>query len=131
MKRLLSLSLLLVILITSLAFADVEKVGAEDEQLTFAIVYPIVHSFFEGTTRGAEDKAAEIGNIELIVKAPDTADASKQIEIVESLIAMGVDGIAIGPTDTTTLTPLINEAIDKGIVVLTFDSDASKIKRLG
>ncbi|MHC1773679.1 MAG: substrate-binding domain-containing protein [Flexilinea sp.] len=131
MKRLLSLSLLLVILITSLAFADVEKVGAEDEQLTFAIVYPIVHSFFEGTTRGAEDKAAEIGNIELIVKAPDTADASKQIEIVESLIAMGVDGIAIGPTDTTTLTPLINEAIDKGIVVLTFDSDASKSKRLG
>ena len=103
----------------------------EKETYTFAVVYSVVHSFFEGTTRGAEDKAAEFGNVELIVKAPDTADASKQMEIMESLIAMKVDGIAIGPTDVAALEPLIDEAMDQGIQVVTFDSDAPESKRLG
>lgn len=111
--------------------AETPTESGEKETYTFAVVYSVVHSFFEGTTRGAEDKAAEFGNVELIVKAPDTADASKQIEIMESLIAMEVDGIAIGPTDVAALEPLINEAMDKGIKVVTFDSDAPESKRLG
>lgn len=128
-KRLLALLMGMTLLGGTTVFAS--EVKAEDETYTFAVVYSVVHSFFEGTTRGAEDKAAEFGNVELIVKAPDTADASKQIEIMESLIAMGVDGIAIGPTDVAALTPLIDEAMDKGIKVVTFDSDAPDSKRLG
>ena len=126
MKKLISILLVLALTLSLTAAAF-----AEEEKYTFAIVYSVVHSFFDGCTQGAEDKAAELGNIELIVKAPDTADASKQIEIMENLISMGVDGIAIGPTDTAALTPYIDEAVAQGIKVVTFDSDAADSGRLG
>ena len=125
MKRLLS------ILLVAIMLLGFSAALAEEDHYTFAIVYSVVHPFFDGCTTGAEDKVAEYGNIELIVKAPDTADASKQIEIVEGLIAMGIDGLAIGPTDTAALTPYINEAAEAGIKVVTFDSDAADSQRLG
>lgn len=125
MKRILAVLLTLMLLACSCA------AFAEEEHYTFAIVYSVVHPFFDGCTQGAEDKVAELGNIELIVKAPDTGDASKQIEIVEGLLSMGIDGLAIGPTDTAALTPYINEAVEQGIKVVTFDSDAAASARLG
>lgn len=125
MKRI--LAVLLTLMLLACAFTAI----AEEEHYTFAIVYSVVHPFFDGCTQGAEDKAAELGNIELIVKAPDTGDASKQIEIVEGLLSMGIDGLAIGPTDTAALTPYINEAVEQGIKVVTFDSDAADSARLG
>lgn len=109
---------------------DGEK-DTEKDSYTFAIVYPIVHPFFQGTTDGAEDKAAEYGNVELIVKAPDVSDASKEIQIMEDLIAMGVDGIAVGPVDAAALKPVIDKATAAGIKVVTFDSDSPDSTRLG
>jgi ribose transport system substrate-binding protein len=44
---------------------------------------------------------------------------------------MGVDGLAIGPTDTAALTPYIDAAAKAGIKVVTFDSDAADSARLG
>ena len=97
---------------------------------TFAIVYPIIHPFFEGTTRGAEATAKELG-VDVIVKGPDKFDVQQQIEIVENLIAMKVDGFAIGSTDSAALKPLIDKATDQGIKVVSFDTDAADSKRLG
>lgn len=104
----------------------------DEETYTFAIVYSIAVEFFDTVTRGAEDAIAESGkNIELIVKAPDKGDVNQQIEIMENLINMGVDGIAIGAADSDALTPYIDKAIDAGIPVLCFDTDAPDSKRLG
>lgn len=124
MKRKLAL---LMLCIAALSFAV--RADAADKR-TFGIVYPIIHPFFEGTSRGAEDTAAKMG-IELIIKGPDRADVAQQIEIVENMIAMKVDGIAIGPTDSAALTPLIDKATAQGIKVVTFDTDAPNSKRLG
>ena len=90
---------------------------------TFAIVYPIVHPFFEPIGEDAEEYAKGKG-WEVITKAPDSSNAQQQIEIMENLIAMNVDGIAIGPTDTSALVPTINKAIEKGIKVICFESEA-------
>jgi ribose transport system substrate-binding protein len=125
MKRLVSFLVVLCLCMVSLTGL------AEEKQYKFGIVYSVVHPFFDGCTQGAEDKAEEFGNIELIIKAPDTADASKQIEIVEGLIALGVDGLAIGPIDTAALTPYIDAAAKASINVVTFDSDAVDSARLG
>lgn len=103
----------------------------EEEQYTFGIVYPVVHPFFQGTTEGAEDKAEELGNVELIIKAPEVSDASKEIQLVEDLISMGVDGIAVGPVDAAALKPVIDKATEAGICVVTFDSDSPDSSRLG
>lgn len=106
--------------------------GAAGEKKQFAIVYSIAVDFFDTVTRGAQDEIKSSGKaVDLMVKAPEKGDINQQIEIMENLITMGVDGIAIGPSDSAALTPMIDKAIDAGIPVVTFDTDAPDSKRLG
>src|SRR5262249_3954872 len=79
---------------------------------------------------GAERAAKELGNVEIIWRAPESADQLRQKEILESFITQGVDGIAISCTNGDFLTDTINKAIDAGIPVITWDADAPKSKRL-
>jgi len=78
---------------------------------------------------GAERKAKELGNVDILWNAPATADQLKQKEILESAITQKVDGIAISCTNGDFLTETINKAVDAGIPVVTWDSDAPKSKR--
>jgi ribose transport system substrate-binding protein len=79
---------------------------------------------------GAKRKAKEIGNVEVIYHGPERADELKQKEILESFIAQKVDGIAISVLNADFLTSTIDRAIDAGIPVVTWDSDAPKSKRI-
>jgi ribose transport system substrate-binding protein len=79
---------------------------------------------------GAEREAATRGNIEVIWRAPETADQLRQKEILESFITQRVDGIAISCLNGDFLTDTINRAIDAGIPVVTWDADAPKSKRI-
>lgn len=79
---------------------------------------------------GAERTARELGNVEVIWRAPETADQLRQKEVLESFITQGVDGIAISCTNGDFLTETINKAMDAGIPVITWDADAPKSKRL-
>jgi ribose transport system substrate-binding protein len=78
---------------------------------------------------GAERQAKEYGNVEILWNAPTSADQLKQKEILESAITQRVDGIAISSLNGDFLTDTINKAIDAGIPVTTWDSDAPKSKR--
>jgi ribose transport system substrate-binding protein len=62
--------------------------------------------------------------------APANADQLKQKEILESYITQKVDGIAISALNADFLTATINRAVDAGIPVVTWDSDAPKSKRI-
>ncbi len=104
--------------------------AAPAAERTFAVVYPIINPFFAATSVGADNEAKNWG-VEVLIRGPDRFDVQQQIEIVENLIATRVDGFGIGPTDSRALTPLINRAIDQGIKVVTFDTDAPQSKRLG
>jgi ribose transport system substrate-binding protein len=79
---------------------------------------------------GAQRKAKEIGGIEVIYHGPERADELKQKEILESFIAQKVDGIAISVLNADFLTSTIDRAIDAGIPVVTWDSDAPRSKRI-
>jgi ribose transport system substrate-binding protein len=79
---------------------------------------------------GAERAAAELGGVQVLWNAPATADELKQKEILESFITQRVDGIAISALNGTFLTETINRAIDAGIPVVTWDSDAPNSKRM-
>ena len=105
--------------------SDVSKKATK----TFAIVYPIVHPFFEPVTDTAE-KYAKAKGWKVITKAPESVDVNMQIEIMENLIAMKVDGIAIVPTDPDALAPFIDKAIDAGIPTICFESDNPGSKRM-
>jgi len=78
---------------------------------------------------GAERAAAALGNVEIIWRASETADQLRQKEILESFITQRVDGIAISCLNGDFLTETINRAVDSGIPVVTWDSDAPNSKR--
>lgn len=83
---------------------------------------------------GAKDAAAALGpkygvNVEIDVRTPSAEDAVKQAEAIEALTRRGVDGIAVSCSEAGTVTPAIDKAVEAGIPVMCFDSDAPASKR--
>jgi ribose transport system substrate-binding protein len=99
--------------------------------LRFAIIPQALHiPVFDYARIGAERAAQQLGGIEVLWRAPETTDEIRQKEILESFIAQRVDGIAISCLNGDLLTDAIDRAVDGGIPVITWDSDAPKSKRL-
>jgi ribose transport system substrate-binding protein len=101
------------------------------QQLRFAVIPKALDiPVFNYARIGAERAARELGNVEIVWRAPESADQLRQKEILESFITQRVDGIAISTLNGDFLTDTINRAIDAGIPVVTWDSDAPKSKRM-
>ena len=101
------------------------------QRLRFAVIPKSLDlPVFNYAKIGAERKAKELGDVDILWNAPTNADQLKQKEILESYITQRVDGIAISALNGDFLTDTINRAIDAGIPVVTWDSDAPKSKRL-
>jgi ribose transport system substrate-binding protein len=100
------------------------------QRLRFAVIPKALDlPVFNYAKIGAERQAREYGNVDILWSGPATADQLKQKEILESFITQKVDGIAISSLNGDFLTETINKAIDAGIPVVTWDSDAPKSKR--
>jgi ribose transport system substrate-binding protein len=108
-----------------------ERPAEGNKELRFAVIPKALDiPVFNYAKIGAERAARELGNVRVEWRAPDTADQLKQKEILESFITQRVDGIAISALNGDFLTDTINRAIDAGIPVVTWDSDAPKSKRV-
>ncbi len=78
----------------------------------------------KGAIDAAKALSAEHGvDIQIRWRTPDVEDAKRQAEELTSL-ANEADGIAISVSDSNVLTSAIDDAVAKGIPVVTFDSDA-------
>lgn len=105
--------------------------ASEPELLRFAFVPKALHiPVFDYARVGAERAAAELGGIEILWRAPETTDELRQKEIFESFVAQRVDGIAISCLNGELLRDSIDRAVEAGIPVVTWDSDAPGSKRL-
>lgn len=109
--------------------------GAGTKKLIFGMVAKSQsNDVFQAAYSGARDAARELGskyNAEVSIdwRTPVDEDAAKQAEAVEALIRAGVDGIIVSVSNAETVTPAINKAVDAGIPVMMFDSDAPDSKR--
>jgi ABC-type sugar transport system substrate-binding protein len=63
--------------------------------------------------------------VELIFDGPTTPDPAKQNEIIENWITLGVDVIAAACENKDGISTALRKAKEKGIKVLTYDSDAA------
>ncbi|MCQ3980493.1 MAG: hypothetical protein DPW09_44350, partial [Anaerolineae bacterium] len=77
--------------------------------------------YFDGANVGAQAAAAELG-VTVTYQGSATADATEQIQLLNSLIAQKVDGLAISANDSDALVPTGKAAIDAGIPVVTWDA---------
>src|SRR5207302_10863156 len=89
---------------------------------------PVFQVAWQGAQAGANDLGA--GTIEVQRYAPVKSDAVEQAQIIESLSERKVDGIAVSVNDADALRESIDKAVDAGIPVVTFDSNAPKSKRI-
>jgi len=95
---------------------------AQDNVRVALVVKALGIGFFEAAKKGGEEAAKELGNVELIYTGPTTTTAEGQIDTVNSLIAQRVNAIAITANDTDALVPILKKAMQRKIVVVSWDS---------
>jgi rhamnose transport system permease protein len=79
--------------------------------------------YFISARAGAEEAAREL-QAELIWDGPTSLDAAQQNEQVENWIAMHVDAIVVAVANRGSISTVLRKARQRGIAVLTWDSDA-------
>jgi len=125
-KRIVVLSLVICLAVTGVLFAQGASEAEEAKDLKLVLlVKSLGNGFFEAVADGGEEAAAELGNVESIYMGPSASTAEGQIDIIESLIAQRVDGIAISANDRDALIPVTKKAMNAGIKVISFDSGIS------
>ncbi|MBN1913247.1 MAG: substrate-binding domain-containing protein [Candidatus Omnitrophica bacterium] len=122
MKRIVAIAVLIMLVnFTGQVFA---------EDITIALIPKgLDNPVFEPARIAAEDEAKKLGVKLLWVGAAET-DTEAEISVIEEIIKRGVDAIGISVNDATALNWVIAKAIDSGILVSTWDSDAQGSKRL-
>lgn len=81
--------------------------------------------YFDTANKGAQEAAKELG-VTVQYNGPATADATQQIQLLNSLIAQKVSGLAISADDKDALVPTGQSAEAAGIPVVSWDSAISK-----
>lgn len=69
---------------------------------------------------GVKSYAAESGQ-KVYQKGPAETDATMQVQVIQDLIAQGVDAIGVVPVDPGALETVLKQALDAGIVVVTHE----------
>jgi len=122
-------------LLLTLALAGTVLAPAAPRVLTIGLVAKSQgNPVFQAARVGAIDAAKELGakyNLDIRIdwRTPNEEDAQKQAEAIEQLVLAGAEGISVSCSDANKLTDAINRAVDNGVPVATFDSDAPASKR--
>ncbi len=108
------------------AAPETETPAGETEEAGGAMTIALVpknlgNPYFDTANNGAQEAADELG-IEVMYQGSSTPDATEQIQLLNSLIAQGVDGLAISANDADALVPTGQDAMTQGIPVVTWDS---------
>ena len=120
MKRVLSLALAVLLLVTTLTFAGGEK---EKKQLTFAYMSGILDPFMIMIEKGAKAKADELGVKLMTAEYPKSWGAEVQVPILEAMAAKGgFDFLIVVPTSNEALIAPLKKISDKGIPMITTDT---------
>lgn len=131
-KKVLSIFMIVVMLIT-LAGCRVVSIEGEDEEKgnvgngSIGLAISTQNNpFFVTLAEGAEKIAKEKG-VELITVDANN-DTAKQANDVEDLISKNVSVIIVNPVDSDAIAPTINNALSKGIKVISVDRQVNGAK---
>jgi rhamnose transport system substrate-binding protein len=80
--------------------------------------------FYTACVKGANEAAAELGDVEFIYDGPTDGSPEKQASMIEQWALKGADVIIVSPNDPDVCAPAMRKAREKGVRVLTWDADA-------
>lgn len=104
------------------AATEAPAAAPSGEGLNFVLVPKnLGNPYFDTANTGAQEAAAELG-VTVTYQGSSTADATEQIQLLNSLIAQQVDGLAVSANDADALVPTGQSAIEAGIPVVSWDA---------
>src|SRR5690606_11832092 len=131
MKSLLSSAALALSLLGMPALAQIVDTSAinkdliatkADKKYTIATVVKVDGiAWFDRMRDGIKQFETDTGH-DVWMVGPSQADAAAQVQLVEYLIAQGVDAIAVVPFSVEALEPVLQKARDRGIVVISHEA---------
>jgi ribose transport system substrate-binding protein len=103
--------------------------GASKKKLKLAFVCNNAATFWTIARSGCDDAAKQLGNVTVDFRIPGNGQASEQQQILNDLVAAGVDGIAVSPIDPANQTEFLNKIASQTLLIC-HDSDAPESKRV-
>jgi ribose transport system substrate-binding protein len=108
---------------------------AKDEPLRIAfIAKSYANPVFTAAHRGAQDAAKKLSEeggvpVQVMVLTPTGEDPGQQAKRIAMAVEQGADAIAIAASEAEVVTKAIDEAVEAGLAVMTFDVDLPQSKR--
>ena len=93
------------------------------EKTVVFVPFKVGNAYFDAVDAGIKTAAKEYG-WNYSMKGSTAGTPAGQVEVIKSLIQQRPDALIIDPGDASSLNPVIKQARDAGIVVVTTDQDA-------
>jgi len=126
----------LLLVVSSCKKAAETNAGGAAEKIIIGIVAKSQsNAVFQAAHAGARDAGKELSaklgkDIEIDIKTPTDEDPQAQADAIGALVREGARGIAVSCSNGAALKQPIDDAVDKGVVVVCFDSDSKGSKRM-
>jgi ribose transport system substrate-binding protein len=123
------------VLACSKSGGDAKPAAGASGKITIALIAKSsTNPVFLAARTGAEAAAKEISDrdhvqVEIAWLTPPQEDAQVQAQRIGQAVNDGAAGILLSASDAGKLTGAINDAVDRGVPVMMFDSDAPQSKR--
>jgi ribose transport system substrate-binding protein len=99
------------------------------KKLRLAFVANNANDYWSVVRLGCDSAVRQLGDVDLYFHTPSDRTAATQQDIINQLIAAGLDGIAISPIDGERQTEFLN-SIPTNVLLVCADSDAPRCRRL-
>ena len=99
------------------------------KKLKLAFVSNNASSFWTIARAGTDEAETTLGNVSVDFRIPSAGTAAEQQQIMDDLLASGIDGIAVSPVDPSNQTDLLNRVASQTLLVC-HDSDAPESDRV-
>lgn len=106
------------------------KTKSADAKIVIAGIGKSIHAYWHEVELGMKTVAKKLKGCQVRWFVPPKEDVRAQVSTFESFVAQGVDGIVIGPSNPAAIKSVVSKALNAGIPVITFDTDAPESGRL-
>ena len=104
------------------AMGDMDMAGADIVVVDVPKLIGI--GYFGATTLGQQQAAEELGNVSVTTDGPTDANIDDQIQVIDSYITQGVDGILFAANDPVAIAPVLRKALEAGVYVVGYDANS-------
>jgi simple sugar transport system substrate-binding protein len=107
---------------TSSSTSDWVGAGKDVTELKFATnVKSMGFDWFKRMAVGVDKFSADTG-VQAFVQGPSQADAAQQAQVAQDQLSQGIDALVVVPIDVSSVEPVLKQAQDSGVVVVTHEA---------